>query len=82
MTKNVILEKAFAAHEMLMDAFYREAFKEGAHSCLLETANKLADPLGDNLTEEDIASIITECIATLGNEIKYSDDVEKLYELL
>ena len=64
---NTLINRANAAHNIIMDIFYDDLFSltDGASSTILEAANSIADPVGDQLTEE-----------------RYKDGIEKLSELL
>jgi hypothetical protein len=68
-----------------MDIFYDDLFgaAEGASSTILEAANSIADPVGDQLTEEGFESIINDLISNLDvSNDRYKDGIEKLRKLL
>ena len=82
---NTIINRANAAHSVIMDIFYDDLFtlSDGASSTILEAANAIADPVGDQLTEEGFESIINDLISNLdASDVRYKDGIEKLRELL
>ena len=84
MNTNVI-NRANTAHTIIMDIFYDDLFSstDGASSTILEAANSIADPVGDQLTEEEFESIINDLISNLDvSNDRYKDGIEKLRELL
>lgn len=86
MNTNVI-SRANTAHTIIMeDIFYNDMFfmKDGASSAILEAANKVADPVGDNLTEDELKSTINGLISELlsVSDFRYNEGIEKLRELL
>ena len=84
MNTNVI-NRANTAHTIIMDIFYDDLFSstDGASSTILEAANSIADPVGDQLTEEEFESIINDLISNLDvSDDRYSEGIEKLRELL
>lgn len=84
MNTNVI-NRANTAHTIIMDIFYDDLFSstDGASSTIMEAANSIADPVGDQLTEEEFESIINDLISNLDvSDDRYSEGIEKLRELL
>lgn len=83
---NTIINRANVAHGIIMDIFYDDLFTltDGASSTILEAANSLADPVGDQLTEDDLKSTINGLISNLLDisDFRYSEGIEKLRELL
>jgi hypothetical protein len=82
-----IVSRANAAHSIIMeDIFYADLFfmSDGASSAILEAANAVADPVGDQLTEEGLRSTINSLISNLlsVSEFRYNEGIEKLRKLL
>ena len=85
MNTNVI-NRANTAHNIIMDIFYDDLFSlaDGASSIILEAANSIADPVGDQLTDEGLKSTIEGLISNLekASDFRYKDGIEKLRKLL
>jgi hypothetical protein len=83
---NTLINRANAAHTIIMEIFYDDLFNltDGASSTILEAANKVADPVGDQLTEKDLKSTINGLISELlaVSDFRYNSGIEKLRELL
>jgi hypothetical protein len=81
-----VINRANTAHGIIMDIFYDDLFgsAEGASSTILEAANSIADPVGDQLTEDDFKSTINGLISNLLDisDVRYREGIEKLRELL
>lgn len=81
-----IINRANRAHDVIMEIFYDDLFNltDGASSTILEAANAVADPVGDQLTEERFESTINGLISNLLNvsDFRYKNGIEKLRELL
>lgn len=84
---NTLVNRANKAHGIIMeDIFYVDMFfmSDGASSSILEAANALADPVGDQLSEDDFKSIVNDLISNLlaVSDFRYNSGIEKLRELL
>lgn len=81
-----IINRANKAHDIIMEIFYDDLFAlhDGASSTILEAANAVADPMGDQLTEDSLNSIINGLISNLLSisDFRYKNGIEKLSELL
>lgn len=81
-----VINRANTAHGIIMDIFYDDLFSltDGASSTILEAANAVADPVGDQLTEDDLKSTINGLISNLEkvSDFRYREGIEKLRELL
>lgn len=80
-----VINRANTAHDIITEIFYKDLFSlHGASSTILEAANSLADPVGDQLTEDDLKSTINGLISNLLDisDVRYSEGIEKLRELL
>ncbi len=85
--KKSLVSRALEAHGIIMeDIMYQDLFfmADGASAEILEAANLVADPIGDQLTEDKFRSIINGLISHLltVSDFRYNEGIEKLRELL
>ena len=85
--KKSLVCRALEAHSIIMeDILYADMFfnaDAGANE-ILEAANSVADPIGDQLTEDEFKTIIENLISHLltVSDFRYSEGIEKLRKLL
>ena len=86
MTTNTVVSLANRAHDVIMEIFYDDIFSlsDGAPSIILDAANAVTDPVGDQLTEDEIRSTIDGLISSLHDisDVRYREGIEKLRKLL
>ncbi len=83
--KNIV-GRANRAHDIIMDLFYYDllSLQSNTDCAILAAANSIADPIGDQLTEESFESVINALISNLEEvpDIGFIKGIEKLRELL